>query len=166
MKKGMIVGTLTAFAFAVPALAAKPTHPTHPVHPTHPAHPSSGTAGGNGGSKSHKSCDPINKGYNASGTFASGSLTAGTTAGRYDGTLTVTVSRVNHKSASGDQTYTLSNARVHFEQGVTSTTLAAGDRVKVSGKITALRHGCDTTGFTPTVTVHSVTIKAPKASHS
>jgi hypothetical protein len=170
MKRAIVIGALSALVSAVPALAAKPPHPTHPVHPVHPTTPNgqnSGSGGGgnaNGGSKSN--CSALNKGYYATGTLVSGTLTPGSKAGTFDGTLTVTVSRANHKSATPSQTFTLAGARVHFGKGVTSTTLAAGDRVTVHGKITALRHGCDSTGFTSATTIHGVTIKAPKASHS
>lgn len=153
MKKSIVAGTLCAVAFAVPAVAAQPSHPTHPAH------------GGNSPSKGSRNCNARNRGYYATGTLVSGSLTAGTTAGHFDGTLAVTVSRADHKAGTGSQTYTLTNARVHFGKGVSSTTIAAGDRVKVHGKITALPHGCDTTGFTPAITVHDVTIKAPKKAH-
>ena len=145
MKKAMVIGSLASLACAVPALAAKPTQPTH----------STGT----------RNCTALNKGYYATGTLVSGSLTPGATAGRYDGTLTVDVSRANHKSATASQTYTLSDARVHFGEGVTSTTLVAGDRVKLHGKVTALPHGCSTTGFTSAITARTVTIKPAKASH-
>jgi hypothetical protein len=158
---------LSALAVAVPAWAAKPPHPTHPTHPSHPAHPSGGNGGngGNGGGKG--SCSALDKGYYAKGVLVSSALTASTAKNRFDGSVTVNVTRANHKAATGSQTFTLTNARVRFGKGVDGTAPAAGDRVILHGTITELRHGCTTTGFTSTTTVRNITIKAPPkhASH-
>jgi hypothetical protein len=150
---------------AVPAWAAKPTdkapHPAHPAHPAHPSHPSQSQKG----QKAAKggSCKVQNRGYRASGTLASATLTPAAKKHHYDGSLTADVTRSNHRSTMGSQTFTLMNARVFFGKGVSSTAPAAGDHVVVHGKITALPHGCDTTGFTPAVTVRSARITAPKS---
>jgi hypothetical protein len=175
-RTALIAGCSLAVA-AVPALAAKPTHPSHPAHPshpvkptkpshpakpghpahpTHPSHPSHGKKGQSG------TCTPGNRGYRASGTLVSATLTPSTKKGHYDGTISLDIKRANHKSSTGTQTFTLTNSRVHFGKGVDSSAPAAGDNVVVHGKITALRHGCSATGFTPAVTVRSVRISAPK----
>jgi ribosomal protein L31 len=149
---------MSALAVAVPAWAAKPPHPTHLTHPTHPSHPANG--GGKG--KAKRSCTALNKGYDAKGTLVTSSLTAASTKDRFDGSITVDVTRANHKAATGSQTFTLTNARVRFGKSVDSTAPAAGDRVTLHGKITVLPHGCSTTGFTPTITVRNVRIRVPK----
>lgn len=117
-------------------------------------------------------CSPKKVGYNATGALKSSTLTQ--TAGadtkargddRYSGDLVVTVTKTNHKSTKGEQTFTLQNARVRFHPKK-DTVPAAGDRVKVHGSITKLGKGCDTTGFTPTVTVRRADVKAKKAAKS
>jgi hypothetical protein len=157
VKKFVALVSISALAIAVPAWAAKPPHPTHPTHPSHPAHPAhpGGGAGGSG------SCSALNKGYRASGALVSSSLTPGTGKNRFGGSITVDVARANHKAATGSQTFTLTNARVRFGKGVDPTAPAPGDRVTLHGKITELPHGCSTTGFTSTITVRNITIKAP-----
>lgn len=165
LKRLALFVAMSAMLVAVPAWAAKPTdkpahpaHPTHPAHPAHPAHPSKGPKGQHG-----KKCDVKNHGYRASGSLVSATLTPATKKHHFDGTLTVDVTRANHKATLGSQTFTLTNARVFFGKGVSSTAPAAGDHVVVHGKITALPHGCSTTGFTPAVTVKSARISMPKS---
>jgi hypothetical protein len=112
-------------------------------------------------------CISHSAGYNATGTLvvAGTSLTA-QGHGRYSGTIEVNVAKGNHHAATGDQTFTLTNARVKFHHGVTASTLADGDRVKLHGKITELPKHCSTVGFTPTITVKKVDLRQPtKAKH-
>jgi hypothetical protein len=153
MKRIITVVSALALAAAVPAWAAKPPHPTHPTHPTHPNHP---TARGKAG------CRARSEGYRAYGTLTAAALTTGTRPGYFNGTLTVTVAKANHRAPTGSQTFTLTNARVRFGKGVDPTAPASGDRVILHGKITVLPHGCPTTGFTPTITVRDVTIQVPR----
>ena len=158
MKRIAVLVTSIVVVAVVPAMAAKPPHPTQPTRHTHPAAPKTGTA------PSGKRCTALNKGFYATGTLSSSAtLTPGSSSGHFDGTLAVNVTRANHDAATGSQTFTLTNARVHFGKGVTSTTTAATDRVILHGKITELPHGCSTTGFTSVTTVRNVTIKAPKS---
>ena len=100
-------------------------------------------------------------GFNASGTLLTSALTAGVD-GRYGGTISVTVTRANHGAPKGEQTYTLTNARVRFSEGVDATAPAAGSRVKISGKITKVTRKCQTEGYEPAVTVKRVDLKAAK----
>ena len=100
-------------------------------------------------------------GFNASGTLLTSALTAGED-GRYGGTISVTIMRANHGAPKGEQTYTLTNARVRFSEGVDSAAPAAGSRVKISGKITKVTRKCQTQGYEPKVTVKRVDIKAAK----
>jgi hypothetical protein len=168
MKRFALSIGVAALVAAVPAWAAKPPHPTHPTHPTHPAHPSTPSSGatGNSGSPAGGTCKVQNKGFDASGTLVSAALTPGTGNGRYNGSITVDVTRANHKGATGSETFTLSNARIEFGKGVDSTAPAAGDRVTLHGKVTALSRRCSTTGFTATTTIRDATIKAPRKAGS
>ena len=112
-------------------------------------------------------CTPRNHGYEATGTLVSSALTKNAD-GRYDGTITVNVTKANHKAPTGSQSYTLDNAKVKFHHGVDPLVPAVGSRVKIHGKITRLNKKCPTTGFTPTVTVKKVDINAvpkPKPEH-
>jgi hypothetical protein len=119
-----------------------------------------------------KDCTPHTVGYKAAGSVVSQALTqtqGGDTAkrgdDRYSGTLTVEVKKANHRAPTGEQTYTVENARVRFydaDHNHAADVPKAGDRAKVSGKITKLRKKCDTAGFTPTVTVRKVDFKAAK----
>jgi hypothetical protein len=153
-KPALIGGIAAAALVAVPAQAHHKS--THPAKPAKPA-----------------KCDPHAVGYNARGTLVSSSLTqsAGQATAkkgddRYDGTVTVDVTKANHKAPTGVQTFTLTGARVRFgdaDHNHVADVPAAGDRVKLHGKITRLRKGCDATGFTPTITVRSVRFRAPKA---
>jgi uncharacterized protein YdeI (BOF family) len=152
MRRIAIASLAVAAAVAVPAQAHQGTKPDKPAHPQ----------------KSHK-CTPHKVGYRAAGTLVSESLTQTQGAAtprrsddRYSGTVTVDVKRANHHGATGSQTYTLDNGRVRFydaNHDGTADVPKAGDRVRVKGKITALARKCDTTGFTPTVTVRKVEFK-------
>jgi hypothetical protein len=152
VKKLAMLVAASSLVLAVPAWATKPPHPVHPTHPSHPSH-------GNGKGK----CTARNEGYNARGTLVGGSLAPATTKDHYDGTLTVDVKRANHKAPDGVQSFTLTDARVRFGKGVTSTTLATVDRVLLHGKITVLPHKCASGGSSPTITIRNVTIKGPKS---
>ena len=114
-------------------------------------------------------CVPKTVGYHASGTYVSGSLTQ--TEGvdterrgddRYSGDIVVDVKKVNHKGLKGEQTFTLTNARVKFHPR-NDTSIEAGDRVKLKGKVTKLPRKCDDTGFEPTFTAKKADFKAKKA---
>jgi hypothetical protein len=139
-----------ALAIAVPA-AADPAHPSHP----------SGTDPG----KSHK-CATHEVAYVAHGTIVSWSPTAPTGNGPYSGTVTVLVTKVNHHANKGSQPYTLTGAKVRFDQGTTSP--ATGDPVTLIGKIAvapAAKKGCTTvTGTTAgTITITKVDVHALKS---
>jgi hypothetical protein len=151
MKRIAVLVSLGALVAVVPATAAKPPHPSRPPHP----------ADGQGGAR--PSCTARAEGYNATGSLVTAALTPGAKTDRYDGTLTVDIKRANHKAQTGSQTFTLTNARVRFGKGVSSTAPAPGDQVRLHGTITVLPHGCATSGFVPVITVRNVTIKTAKA---
>jgi hypothetical protein len=153
MKRFALLSAVMMFAIVGAAHADKPVHPSHPAHPAHPSPPNAG--------KSH-ACTPRNEGYNASGMLVSATLTPGTKKGHFDGTITADVTRANHRASTGSQTYTLTDARVQFGKGVSSTAPAPGSRIRLQGRSTVLPHGCPSTGFTPTTTIRHVEIKQAK----
>jgi hypothetical protein len=179
MRKTGIYAGLAALAIAVPAAQANDQHPNNGKkgNPPGQAKEHKGQTENNG---KHKGATPTpaqcaklrHVGYNARGTFVSSTLTQ--TKGqdtakkgddRYSGTVTVNVTRANHKALKGEQTFTLTNGRVFFadaDHNKVADVPEAGDRVVLHGKITKLRHGCDATGFTPEITVRHVHFKAPK----
>jgi hypothetical protein len=106
-------------------------------------------------------CLPHSVGYNASGALVSASLTS-EEHHRYSGTLEVKLAKVNHRAPTGNQTFTLTAAKVIFHHGVDPASPAAGSRVKLHGKITKLAKHCSDEGFTPTITVKKVDIRQPK----
>ena len=136
MKKIAVIGAFAILVLVVPAQAK--------VHYAPP-----------------KACTPHSVGYNAKGTLVASNLTVDAN-GRYSGTLEVNVTRTNHKAPTGDQTYTLTAARVKFHKGVDAQSPAAGSRVGVHGKITKLGKHCSSEGFTPEITVRKVDIHQPK----
>lgn len=154
MKRIALFVSLFALVAVVPVTAARPPHPSHSAHP---AHPGVGLGGGT------RSCTARHEGYNANGSLVTAALTPGTAKDRYDGTLTVDVTRANHRAQTGSQTFTLTNARVRFGKSVSMTAPAAGDRVRLHGTIAVLPHGCATSGFVPVITVRNVTIKTATA---
>jgi hypothetical protein len=138
MRKIAALAALAALMVVVPTGAAKPGKPD----------------------KRPKTCTAHNTGYNATGTLITSSLTpAGK--GRYNGTIEVDVTRANHGASTGDQTFTLTDAKVKFHRGVDPTNPAAGSEVGLHGTITELPKGCSTAGFTPTITIKKVDIRKP-----
>ncbi len=108
------------------------------------------------GGKGKGACKTLTVGYRASGTLTSATLTPGAKKDRFDGTLVADITRANHEAVKGSQTLTLTDTRVRFGKGVSSTALAAGDRVTVHGKVTLAKHGC--TSSAPVITVRNVRI--------
>jgi hypothetical protein len=158
LRLGAIVGTAALIA-AVPALAAKPPHPSHPAHPSHPSHPAYPVMP-SGPSKSHK-CAVHKVAFVASGTLVSWSATANTD-GTYSGKIVVDVTRTNHHAAgsTGDQTITLGETKVRF--GTHATPPAAGDRVKLIGKVTAVAKKCSNQSAAGTITIRQAIVKTSK----
>lgn len=145
MRKFASVGMLaaaSALAIAAP-VTAKPAHPRHPAHPV-----------------SHK-CVAHKVAYTASGTFVSWAATKNAS-GTYTGTITVHVTKANHHAtgAKGSTvTYTLANTKVVF--GKTANPPAAGDRVKLIGKITEVAKKCSNHSDAGTITLRKVDIRTP-----
>ncbi len=115
-------------------------------------------------------CVPKKRGYNAKGTLVSHAVTQ--TQGedtkkrgddRYSGNVTVDVTKVNHRGMKGEQTFTFENIRVKFHPRK-DTEPAAGDRVKLKGKVVKAGKKCTTSD--PVVTLKKVDIKAKRAKRS
>jgi hypothetical protein len=147
MRRMLLATSLGVLAVAVPA-QAKPDK-TPPGH--QPGH--------------QHACVAHNAGYNATATLVSAALTSGTRPGHFNGSLQVNVTRANHRAPTGMQGLTLTDARVRFGHGLSQTNLPAGSVVKLHGKITELPKSCSTAGFTPTITITKVDIRAAAAHH-
>ena len=155
MKLNIKIGTIAAVGALIAAVPAT-------------AHPG-GNGNGNGGQsgQSHK-CQSHNRAYVESGTVDS--TTAATMVqnpdGTWTGTLTVDVTRTNH-AAKADRgqtvTYTFTSAQldVRFDGG--ETTFAAGDQVKLIGKIAAVGKNCPAP-TTPAAPVFKRIVVHPAAS--
>jgi hypothetical protein len=118
--------------------------------------------------KPTKYCVPKTIGFHARGTYVSGSLTQTKGADtakrrddRYSGEITVDVRKANHGAPKGEQTYSLTNARVRFHPR-RHTDPVAGDRVQVRGKLTRVRgKRCENKGVIGT-NVRRVDFKAKR----
>jgi hypothetical protein len=196
LKKAMLLGAAMALAstpaWALPGNehAHKGTH--HPTStPNDKSNPGSskrsesgdkhaggaenkGKGKGNGSGKSHK-CMPHGVAYVASGTLVSDTLTEGADH-TVSGELTVEVLRTNHHARADKgtkKTYTVENAHVKLvvpdsdEDGTVGVDdLAAGDRVKVIGKVTTLAKKCKTGEFSPKLTIRRLVFHGPAQSSS
>lgn len=139
VKVGALSAAATALAIAVPAAA----HPGTKGTPHQRNHPSA-----NHPSQSHR-CTPHNVAYLVSGTVdgTTGSTLAVNPDGTWSGTLAVDVSRANHwaKADKGTTvTYPFTDAKltVRFDGGTSD--FAAGERVKLIGKLAVVSKNCTT----------------------
>lgn len=146
------VAVAGALAVAVPAIAQadKGGTPNSNSTKSHPA-------------QSHK-CMPHNSAYIESGTVdATTASTLASSNGTWSGTLVVDVTRTNH-AARGDKgktvtyTFTSSNVRVRFGHGVTA--LAAGERVKLIGKLATVAKKCTPPSTPATPVFNKVIVQA------
>ena len=153
MRKTAALASLGALMVLVPTVAAKPSKPDRPDKPSNPT----------------GSCTAHKAGYDARGSLIASALTpAGK--GRYNGTIEVDVKKANHAAPAGDQTFTLTGAKVKFHHGVDRTSPALGSEIGLHGTITKLPKGCSTSGFAPTITIKKIDIhkahsKPPHPSH-
>jgi hypothetical protein len=153
VKKLLLANALSAAIVAVPVAQAHPGPTDHPNH-----------------GKSHK-CVQHKVGYTAQGLVTTVTLaqSAGTDTpndssdDRYSGTLTFDVKHQNHhaKGDAGNGNYALDNVRVKFADGLTAATVAAGDRVKVIGKITTVAKKCSDKSDAGKVTLRQVVVHQP-----
>ncbi|MBA3748027.1 MAG: hypothetical protein H0W96_11140 [Solirubrobacterales bacterium] len=152
MRKLAAMAVLVAVGLAAPAQAEKPDRTGKPDKRAE-AQKAGKPA------KAKGRCGVRSVGFNASGTLVESALTAGD-GGLLSGTVTVDVKRANHGAPKGVQTYTLTNVRVRFREGVDGAAPAAGSPVKLSGKIAKRAKKCPADGFEPTVTVKRVEVRA------
>lgn len=174
VRKVLLVACAAALT-TTPAWALPGRAPSNDGTSHAPATVPNGAPHGGGHGKSHR-CVAHRVGYVAAGTLVSQTLALDTPASpnarpSYSGDVTIAVTRTNH-AAKGDKgtskTYTLAHARVvlgladqNNDGSVGLDDLAPGDRVKVIGKVTVLRRGCDQSNFTPTVTIRQLVVHAP-----
>lgn len=146
------VAVAGALAVAVPAIAqadkgGTPNSNSNKSHPT----------------QSHK-CMTHNVAYIESGTVDANTASMLTSSnGTWSGTLVVDVTRTNHaaradKGTTVTYTFTDSNVRVRFGHGVTA--LAAGERVKLIGKLATVAKKCTALSPAPTPVFHRVIVLA------
>ncbi|HET7047370.1 MAG TPA: hypothetical protein VFI54_03795 [Solirubrobacteraceae bacterium] len=154
VKVGTLCAAASALAIAVPAAA----HPGTSEHPHNSGH----SSGANHPSQSHK-CTAHSVAYLESGTVdsATGSTLAVNPDGTWSGTLVVDVTRANHwaKANRGTTvTYPFSNAKltVRFDGGTNG--FAAGERVKLIGKLGAVSKKCATLTPAPSPTFRAVVV--------
>jgi hypothetical protein len=83
----------------------------------------------------------------------------------------VSITKASHGAPTGSQALALTNARLKFHVPDRNSDgkrnladLRPDDRVTLHGTVTKLRHGCSTSGFTPTITVRKVDFNKPKQS--
>jgi hypothetical protein len=161
MKKLAVIAALAAVGLVAPAQAHKPDHAAGTeAKPAKAAAKAAAKAGKRETGKARR-CAPRSVGFAASGALLGATLTPAAP-GRLSGTITVGVTRADHGAPRGQQTFTLTNARVRFRAEVDAGAPAAGSRVKLGGKITKLTRKCPTAGFAPVVTVKTVDVKAAK----
>jgi hypothetical protein len=151
MRKILTIAVAGAALTVAPALAAKPAD--KPEHPPHPA-----------------KCKINSVGYNAKGKLVALGANWAQSKGadtptdksddRYSGDLTVDVSKANHKAPKGEQTLTLTDAKVSFYDAAndgTDDVPVAGDTVRLHGKLTKYKKKCP--GDSTVITVKRVDFK-------
>lgn len=89
--------------------------------------------------------------------------------GTYSGEIALeAVKRTNHHAKGAKGPFTVTSTHVSFrvadinsDGSVGLDDLAKGDTVKLIGKVTRLGKKCDSTGFTPTITIRRAIFSAP-----
>lgn len=150
-------GQVKKHAQTTPTTTTTPTTPTTATTPTHPAHPA----------QSHK-CMTHNVGYVESGTVAAtpASTLAKNPDGTWSGTVVATITKANHHAAADKGktvTYTFTNATLRVSMPAGTTSLTAGERVKLIGKLAVVAKKC-TPPATAAAPVFSKVIVHPAAS--
>lgn len=121
--------------------------------------------GDKGKGKDHakpRKCTEHDVAYIVSGTLVSDTLSKSETANTYSGQVVVEVTHTNRhaRSARGEtETYTVQDARVKGPIAVEA--LKQGDKVKLIGKITSIAPKCESSTFTPAITITKLVFHAP-----
>jgi hypothetical protein len=174
MKRIVTVVALSALAAAVPAQARPGDSGARADRAPSQERGDKAKAKASKGSSKSRRCKPRRVAYVAHGLYVSSELTqvagADTPAlrdDRWDGTIVVDVKRTNKmgRADKGTQkTYTVAGLRIRFadrDDDGTRDQPVAGDRVKVAGKVTQLRRGCDTSEFESELKVKEVKFLPP-----
>ena len=154
VKVGTICAAATALAIAVPAAA----HPGSSSNPHRGNHPS----GAHHPSRSHQ-CTPHNVAYLEAGTVDSGtgSTLAVNPDGTWSGTLVLDVTRAN-RWARADKgttvTYPFTNAKLTVRFDGATGGFAAGEHVKLIGRLAAVSKKCTTLTPAPSPAFHTIVV--------
>lgn len=127
---------------------------------------------GNHGEKgrSHRCSKVHSRAYIVSGTLISQELTEDKEGGTYSGKLVLTVTHTNHHAATTEKELTVTLEKAHLTLGVEDVNkdgkvnledVAAGDNVKLIGKITFLVKKCQNGEFKAETKIRKVIISAP-----
>ncbi len=147
-----LLAAASGLVVAVPAAA----HPGNTSHPNGTNNPGTNHAQ----SKSHR-CAAHNVAFIVSGTVAAGtSMTQDTGATTWFGPLVITVAHTNHWAKGTTGNYTVGDAEVTFDGGISS--FSTGDKVQVIGKLGVVRsHGknsCTNPGAASTPTIKMIVV--------
>ena len=167
MRKILITAAAGAALAITPALASKPA-----AKPLHPSQSQKGKT--NTKAKAKGRCKVHSVGYLAKGTLVSQNLTqtAGadtttdTSDDRWSGDVVVNVTWANHKSAKGEQTFTLTNGQAAFYDANadgTADPAVAGDEVKIHGKISHQAKKCNGTNSAAVTTIKARSVSFQQA---
>jgi hypothetical protein len=158
LKIGTLVTAASALALAVPAGA----HPGNSDHPGASSHSSGTNSSATNRAQSHR-CKPHNVAYVEAGVVdsAAPSTLAQNDDGTWSGTLAVDIARTNHwaKADAGKTvtyTFNASKLRVHFNGRTTA--LAAGEHVKLIGKLATVASKCVATGSATSPVFNTVVV--------
>jgi hypothetical protein len=110
-------------------------------------------------------CEVENLQYRSTGTLVKAILTRDAGRGRYDGTFAVRVRRASRGAPRGRQSFVLNDTPVTFGRGVRKGLPDPGDRVLLTGSISALPPGCPHAGYQPFVGIGLARFTAPKPRH-
>jgi hypothetical protein len=110
-------------------------------------------------------CEVENLPYRSTGTVVKAILTRDAGRGRYDGTFAAKVRRASHGAPRGRQSFVLNDTPVTFGKGVRKGLPDAGDRVLMTGSISALPPGCPRAGYKPFVGIAQARFTAPRPRH-
>lgn len=149
--KTILLTTMLGAALAVGGVAAEAKPGAHAKGPA---------KAGKGKGHAKKCAKPRKVGFVVKGTFVSGDATG----------VTLTVTKANRHAlksglvtVGGEYTATPADpAKIRYVNRTGPGEAQATDKVRVIGKVTALKKGCPAAGFTPTATVRKVKVIGPE----
>jgi hypothetical protein len=143
----LVIISSAAAALAVPAAALASHGQGKPADPGSPAQSAGKPASPGSQGKGRCRKPTVNEGYVVSGTYGTAGLfspTAPNADGSYTGTVSFTVTHINHHAMGAKPPFSFTDARVTFDSP-TATAPAATDSVRVIGKIAVAKKGCTST---------------------